>query len=100
MPDPVSASTVRPLADYDELAPECSAVSARPEPTESKISAPRCTTEVAAAAITCARAAIVALEVAPTVVGGLVASFVGGLSCGGAVMRAAECLSKSEGEPR
>lgn len=50
-----------------------------------------CNAQAAQAGLTCARALAGALEVAPTLVGGLVAAFLGGAACGFAVMEWREC---------
>lgn len=110
MPDPISSSMSRPDSYYDLDGGACNAP---PQDLDSQASkrADRsvgsnpsagggCEAKVAATAATCARAAITAMEAAPTLVGGLVASFLGGFTCGIAVMDAAECLSKSEPKPR
>jgi hypothetical protein len=105
MPDPISSSSTRPNDYYDpegaicnaepesraDSAPAGRAPSAPPRPTSDG-----CDVKVAVAGVTCARATLAALELAPTLVGGLVASFLGGVSCGIAVMDASECLSKSK----
>jgi hypothetical protein len=104
MPDPISSSSTRPSDYYDpegascNAAPESRADSAPPPPAPSAPSRPEtdgCNVKVAVAGVTCARATLTALELAPTLVGGLVASFLGGVSCGIAVMDASECLSKN-----
>lgn len=107
MPDAINRSNSFPNSHYDTEQGMCLAESDgsasgpwTPDTTPPK--APpgpvqrSCVSEAAQAGLVCARAVAGALEVGPSLVGGLVAAFLGGAACGAAVMEWSDCKRGDE----
>ena len=86
-PAPESAGVSELLASYEAV----TQASARPNDCDFKL---------AKAGITCAQAVLLTLETAPSVVGGLVAGFLSGATCGVALSEAVRCSRQDEAKPR
>lgn len=108
MPDAINRSNSVPNNYYDSeqgmcvAAPDGESAQRIPEKAAPKNAAPakrECNSEAAQASLVCTRAVAGALELGPSVVGGLVAAFLGGAACGFALVEWAEC-KRGEGEGR
>ena len=108
MPDAINRSNSLPNTHYDTeqgmcvAEPDGESKQRIPEKAAPKEAAPAehdCNSEAAQAGLVCARAVAGALEVGPSVVGGLVAAFLGGAACGFALVEWSEC-KRGENEGR
>lgn len=101
MPEAINRSYSSPNSYYDSegglcVAPPNDGTNRERALTETPTQAPTphaedCNAKAAQAGLVCARAVAGALELGPSVVGGLVAAFLGGAACGFALSEWSEC---------
>ena len=108
MPDAINRSNSLPNRYYDSEQGMCVAepdgestqrIPEKAAPTAAAPAQRKCNSEAAQAGLVCARAVAGALELGPSVVGGLVAAFLGCAACGFALVEWSEC-KRGEGEGR